>query len=188
VPPPGLYLLWPGLNHKVPDFPVPTGFTLRTCRESDEQDLLNLLESDGESMTEKEWHHYRDILLPNGLYLVEEAESSKLVATAGAAHSPNPGRYYFPFGGELGYLAVDRAYRRRGLGRAVCAAVIQRFFSAGYENIRVCVQEHRHAAIHLYLRLGFRPFMHSAEIESRWRRVCETIGWPFTLDLWPKHL
>jgi mycothiol synthase len=186
--PPCLYLLWPRLKRDAPDTCVPNGYTLRTYCESDEQGLLNLQGSDGEPLTREQWHQYRDMVLPNGLFLVEGVRSSEFVATAGAVHNPNPGRHYFPSGGELGYLIVDRDHRSRGLGRAVCAAVIGRFLSAGYENIRVCVQEHRLAAIRLYLRLGFEPFLHSAEVEHRWQRVCESIRAPYTTDQWPSQL
>jgi mycothiol synthase len=167
---------------------MPVGYTLRTYRECDEPSLLNLLGSDDESMTEKEWHQYRNMLLPNGLFLVEANHSSDLVGTAGAVHNPNPGRYYFPFGGELGYLMVARDHRKQGLGVAVCAAVVGRFLSAGYENIRVCVQEHRLPAIRLYLNLGFQPFLHSTQVEKRWLRVCELLSVSYKPDLWPSHL
>jgi mycothiol synthase len=188
VPPSGLYLLWPCLIQKVPNALIHFGYRLRTFCESDEPSHLNLLASDGEPMTEKEWDHYRDMLLPNGLFLVEAEETSKLVATAGAVHNPNPGRFYFPFGGELGYLIVEREHRRLGLGRTVCTAVIKRLLSAGYENIRVCVQEHRQPAIQLYLGLGFQPFLHSTEVQSRWKRVCETIGVPYVPKRWPRQV
>ena len=187
VPPPCLYLLWPRLKRDVPKANIPVHYTLRTYRESDECGLLNLLGSDGESVTQKEWSHYRDMLLPNGLFVIDAPGSSEVVATAGAVYNPNPGRYYFPFGGELGYVAVGRDHRRRGLGVAVCAAVIGRFLSAGYENIRVGVQEHRLAAIHLYLHLGFEPFLHSTEVRARWQRVCEALGVPFVPDHWPSR-
>ena len=188
VLPPCLYLLWPRRKRHVPDARVPVGYTLRTYHERDEQGLLNLQGSDGEPMSETEWHLYRDMLLPNGLFLVEAVSSSELVATAGAVHNPNPGRYSFPFGGELGYLIVAREHRRRGPGGAVCAAVIGRFLAAGYENIRVCVQQHRLATVLLYLRLGLVPFLHSAEVATRWQQVCETIGFPYTPDQWPRQL
>lgn len=185
---PCLYLLWPRLKREPPDARIPLEYTLRTYRDRDELGLLNLQASDGESLSETEWHHYRDMLLPNGLFLVEAGPSAELVATAGAIHNPNPGRFAFPFGGELGYLMVARAHRGRGLGGAVCAAVIGRFLSAGYENIRVCVQEHRLAAIRVYLRLGFVPLLHSPEVASRWQQVCETLGFPHTPDQWPRQL
>jgi mycothiol synthase len=183
-----LYLLWPSLERSAPAVDTPAGYSFRTYRESDDFDLLQLLERDGESMRAEEWQHYRDLLLPDGLFLVHTTSSRELVATAGAAHNPRPGRYYFPFGGELGYLIVDPNHRRRGLGTAVCSAVIGRFVSAGYKSIRVCVQEHRREAIRLYLRLGFEPFLHSTVVERRWRRICEVLGLPFAPDQWPMGL
>jgi mycothiol synthase len=188
TPPSGLYLLWPRFKRDLLKARIPVGYTLRTYRESDERGFLDLIGCEGESMTEKEWHHYRDMLLPNGLFVVEVTGSEDLVATAGAVHNPNPGRYYFPFGGELGYLIVALAHRRRGLGAMVCTSVIRRLLSAGYEDIRVCVQEHRLPALHLYLQLGFEPFLHSLEVEKRWRRVCELLTLPFKPELWPRHL
>jgi hypothetical protein len=76
------------LKRDVPNASIPVKYTLRTYRESDECGLLNLLGSDGESVTQKEWSHYRDMLLPNGLFVVEEPGSSEVVATAGAVHNP----------------------------------------------------------------------------------------------------
>lgn len=182
--PPCLYLLWPRGKQDVPDVAVPAQYILRPFRSGDEPELLDLQSCDGDAMTNDQWREYRDALLPNGLFLVEEVASRQLVATAGAVHNPNPGRYYFPFGGELGYLIVRPEHRRRGLGRAVCAAVVRRFLSAGYESIRVCVQEHRHAALRSYIRLGFEPFVHSATVEQRWRRVCGALNLPFSPELW----
>jgi mycothiol synthase len=76
-------------------------------------------------------------------------------------------------------------HRGRGLGSAVCAAVVRRFLSAGYDSIRVCVQEHRLPAIRTYLRLGFEPFLHSPEVEKRWQQVYGVMSIPFTPELWP---
>jgi mycothiol synthase len=186
VLPPCLYLLWPVLKRAAPEVRVPPGYAIRNYHERDEQGLWNLLRSDGETITDLEWHHYRDMLLPNGLFLAESLTASELVATAGAVHNPNPGREYFSFGGELGYAIVAHEHRRRGLGRAVCAVVIKRFLSAGYENIRVCVQEDRLPAVRLYLRLGFEPYLHSANVEARWQQVYATLGLPFTPDQWSR--
>jgi hypothetical protein len=79
---------------------VPASYVRRTYREGDDSQLLTLQGSDGAPMTEEQWHHYRDALLPNGLILIEHIASNRLVATAGAVHNPRPGRYYFPFGGS----------------------------------------------------------------------------------------
>ena len=184
--PPCLYLLWPRQTRDVPEALVPEGYNLRVYRDGDALQFLDLQSKDGEPMNDHQWRHYLDALLPNGLFLVTHVKSTRLVGTAGAIHNPNPGRYYFPFGGELGYLIVAPDHRRLGLGRAVCAAVVKRLLSAGYENIRVCVQEHRLAAIGTYLRLGFEPFLHSAQVKERWRRVYEAMNLEFTPKSWPR--
>ena len=182
--PPCLYMLWPCRLDVVPVLSVPATYKLRTYRDGDDRPLLELLESDDESMDQGAWQEYRDMLLPNGLFVIEDSEGY-LVATAGAVHNPNPGRYYFPFGGELGYLIVAQAHRPRGLGRAVCLAVVRRLLSAGYNSIRLCVQEHREAAIRNYLSIRFEPFLHSRETEERWKRICEQLGIDFTPATWP---
>jgi mycothiol synthase len=185
---PCLYLLWPCLSLDASEVAIPTGYRLRTYGDGDERSVLQLLQSDSESISTHEWHRYRDMILPDGLFLVQCTSSGEFVATAGSVHNPNPGRYYFPFGGELGYLIVAPQHRRRGLGVAVCSAVIRRFRSAGYTSVRVCVQEHRQAAIRLYLRLGFEPFLHSTDVERRWQRVCAAVGVPFAPQHWPRAL
>ena len=182
--PPCLYMLWSN-ESEVRKAVVIGAYTLRPYVSSDEQSLRELLEIDGEAMGETEWQAYRDSLLPNGLFVVEHEIKERLVATAGAAHNPNPGRCFFPFGGELGYLIVDPGHRQRGLGTAVCSAVVQRFISAGYGSIRVCVQEHRIPAIRTYLRVGFVPFLHSEEVSRRWQQVFSELQLPFTPELWP---
>lgn len=186
--PPCLYLLWPRHKREIADQAVPTGYALRVYRESDEHELLQLLSADGDSMSESAWRTYRDVLLPKGLFLVDDVQTRRLVATAGAVHNPNPGRYYFPFGGELGYLIVAPEHRRRGLGTLVCTAVVRRFIGADYDCIRVCVQEHRLPAIRTYLSLGFEPFIHSDAIEERWQRVYNALNMSFTPAVWPKEL
>jgi mycothiol synthase len=143
---------------------------------------------EGWAMSDQEWKDYRDRLLPNGLVLVYHTASNSLVASAGALHNPNPGRYYFPFGGGLGYLLVHPDHRRRGLGYTASALVVRRLLAAGYESIRVGVQGFRLAAIKTYLKVGFVPFLHQENLMARWRRICRQISWPFTPDTWPKTL
>jgi len=183
---PCLYLMWPGrLPGEAPALEVVEGYVLRAYAGGDDGALRRLLESEGWGVSDEEWREYKDRILPGGLFVVADA-SGEVVGTAGAVHNPNPGRYYFPFGGELGYLVVRPEHRGRGLGRALSAAVVRRFLSAGYESVRVCVQGYRLAAVRTYLRLGFVPLLHAEELYERWRRVCERAGWPFEPEGWPK--
>lgn len=186
---PCLYLLWPGyLLSEPPHAEIPVEYASRPYIEGDEITLRHLLESEGWGVTDQEWQDYKNRILPNGLFLISHADADVLVATAGAAHNPNPGRYYFPFGGELGYLIVHPEHRGKRLGAVVSAMVVQRFISAGYESVRVCVQGFRLAAIKTYLRLGFVPFLHGEDIYLRWQKICERLDWPFEPDRWPKSL
>jgi mycothiol synthase len=150
--------------------------------------LLDLLSVDGEVMTGEEWMSYKDKLLPDGLFLIDHIDTKRLVATAGAVHNPNPGRYYFPFGGELGYLMVHPQHRKQGLGQIISWMVVQRLLSAGYKSIRVGVQGFRLAAIKTYLKVGFVPFLYQEDLYLKWERICEQIDWPYVPDKWPNNL
>ena len=181
---PGLYMLWP--ERKLPQSPLlAEGYTLRSY---DGDDVRTLLEVDGESMSHKEWQNYKDKVLPDGLFVIFDDQSSKAIATAGAVHNPNPGRYYFPSGGELGYLIVHPEHRGKGLGQVISACVVQRFLSAGYKSVRVAVKGWRLAAIKTYLKVGFVPFLHDPTLIPRWKSVCEKIDWPYTPADWPTDL
>jgi mycothiol synthase len=184
---PCLYLLWPGDRLSVPPrVEIPEGYGARPYVDGDDDALRQLIGSEGWGMSDEEWQDYKDRILPHGLFLIQRADTGSLAATAGAVHNPNPGRYYFLFGGELGYLLVHPEHRGMRLGQAVSALVVGRFLSAGYESIRVCVQGFRLAAIKTYLNVGFVPFLHSEEVALRWRRICEQIGRPFEPGAWPK--
>jgi mycothiol synthase len=186
---PGLYMLWPGCRLSQPPLAaVPRGYSVRSYEAGDEPALRALLGTDGWAMSEDHWRDYRGRLLPWGLFLLTHEASGTLVATAGAVHNPSPGRFCFPFGGELGYLDVHPDHRGRGLGTAVAALVVRRLLVAGHDSIRVGVQGFRLPALKTYLKLGFVPFLHDEGLLPRWKRICEQLGWPFTPDDWPKTL
>jgi mycothiol synthase len=185
---PCLYLLWPEhLLSYPPSVRAPDGYVARPYVAGDDAALRHLLEPEEWVVADEAWQDYKDRILPGGLFLISHAATGALVATAGAVHNPNPGRFYFPFGGELGNLVVHPGHRGRGLGYLASAMVVGRFISAGYGSIRVCVQGFRLAAVKTYLRLGFAPFLHTEEVSLRWRRVCEEVGWPFEAEKWPRH-
>jgi mycothiol synthase len=129
-----------------------------------------------------------DCVLPNGLFILWHTANNQIVGTAGAIHNPRGGRYYFPFGGALGYLVVHPDHRRTGLGKVLTALAVRRLLDAGYQTIWVGVQGFRLPAIKTYLKLGFVPFLHQVGLAERWRRICDQIEWPYTPDLWPTGL
>lgn len=190
--PPGLCLLWPrGLLGRYPEADLPAGYAMRPYAPRDEQDgrnLRRLLEADCQALSEADWRAYRSRLLVDGLFVIVETATETLAAAAGAVHYPSPGWFHFPFGGELAYLVVHPDHRGRGLGRAASALVVRRFLTAGYECIRVSVPGCQLAAIRLYLKLGFVPFLHAADSNARWERVCGELHWEFSPEQWPQTL
>jgi len=184
---PCLYLLWPeSLLSAPPSAVLPAGYVVRPYAAGDDDALRHLYGLENWAMPDEEWRDYKDRILPDGLFLILHADTNTLAATAGAVHNPNPGRYYFPFGGEVGYLIVHPEHRGRRLGYQVSAMVVRRFISARYASIRVCVQGFRSAAIKTYLRLGFTPFLYTEDVSSRWQRICGQVGRPFEPERWPR--
>jgi mycothiol synthase len=185
---PAMYMVWP-----IPRLPVAPaaivadGYAVRQCLEADLSALRAVIDSD-EPVSDQAWDDFRDRIIPGGAFLVVEAGSGRPVATASASHNPRATRYYFPFGGEVGYVSVDPLHRRKGLGRLVVARVVARLLEAGYRHIFVGVQGWRLPAVRCYLSLGFVPFLHNEDLLPRWRRVCGEVGWPVREGDWPQSL
>jgi mycothiol synthase len=185
---PAMYMVWP--IERLPAAPermVPAGYAVRPCLDQDLGAVRALIDADG-PLTESAWDGFRDRIVPGGALLVVHEGSGQPVATASAVHNPRASRYYFPFGGEVGYLSVAPEHRCRGLGGAVVARVVARLIAAGYRHIFVGVQGWRLPAVRCYLRLGFVPLLHADGLLPRWRGVCEQIGWTVREVEWPQSL
>jgi mycothiol synthase len=163
----------------------PSDYALRAYQQNDEQLLGELLSTEGWTMSASDWQDYQDRIVPNGLFLLWNEPTNRLVGTAGAIHNPRGGRYYFPSGGQLAYLVVHPAYRGRGLGTLLIAHVIHRLQFAHYTNIWTGVQGFRLPAIKRYIDLGFLPLLHQPQLTERWQRIYNQLGRPFTPDQWP---
>jgi len=120
-------------------------------------------------------------IVPEGWFLVEAEATGQLVATAMANHNPNP---YYPFGGELGWVAAHPDHKGQRLGMTVCAAVVTRLLRGGYTSIYLNTDDERLPAIKTYLTLGFRPLILTTDMTARWEAICHNLAWPFTPDLW----
>lgn len=162
--------------------PLPHGYTLRTFRPTDAAKYLDLMHLAGFSHWDPTTlESTLNRILPDGLFVIEH-ESGALVATAMATHNSVD---LHPYGGELGWVAGHPQHSGKGLGMAVCAAVVRRYRQAGYSRIYLRTDDHRLAAIKVYLKLGFQPFLFAPDMHSRWREVCGKLRWEFTPELWP---
>ena len=122
-------------------------------------------------------------ILPDGWFLIEHRASDKIVASAMANHRPQD---IHPFGGELGWVAGDPEHKGKGLGMAVCAAVMRRLLEGGYKNIFLNTDDWRLPALSIYLRQGWIPLLYLPDMEERWRDVCANLDWSFTPEDWPE--
>jgi mycothiol synthase len=185
---PAMYMVWP--TNRPPaalDRPVPDGYVVRACHEADLSAVRALIDTDG-PISDKAWENFLDRIVPEGAFLAAHADTGRPVGTASAVHNPRATRYYFPFGGEVGYVTVDPRHRGKGLGRALVARVVSRLLAAGYRHIFVGVQGWRLLAVKCYLSLGFVPLLHNEELLPRWRKVCEQVGWAVRDAEWPRSL
>jgi ribosomal protein S18 acetylase RimI-like enzyme len=61
---------------------------------------------------------------------------------------------------HVAQMAIDPAYRRRGLARALMQSALERAAAAGYWRLTLLVAEENTAARELYASLGFEPHGH----------------------------
>jgi mycothiol synthase len=182
-----LQMLWPEHLLDTPPEPVfPLAYELRTFRPGDEEGYRQVMVGAGfASFNPDEVRRWRDRALPDGFFVIVHRPSDQIVTTAMATHNPSS---LHPSGGELGWVAGSVEHARKRLGQAVCAAVTARLLRIGYRRIYLRTDDWRLPAIVTYLRLGYLPFLHALDMEGRWQKIYENIGWPFTPDKWPKHL
>ncbi len=178
-----LRMVWPKARlEQPPTIEVSPGYRLRTYRPGDEPEFFHVMSLAGfEGWDTEKLLPWLQKILPAGWFLVEDAASERVVATAMAVHNPSQ---YYPFGGELGWVAAHPDHTGQGLGATVCAAVVTRLLNAGYTNIYLNTDDERYPAIKTYLKLGFRPVLLTADMNERWQRICTALEWPHELQEW----
>lgn len=181
-----LQMVWPADRlDSPPSVNVPAGYTLRTHQPGDENEFYKVMDLAGfKNWDDDTLRPWLKKMLPKGWFLIVHDASDEIVATAMATHNPTD---MHPFGSELGWVAGHPEHTGKGLGMAVCAAVVRRQLQAGYENIYLLTDDPRLPAITVYLRLGWVPFLYAPDMEERWQAVCEQLNWPFTPHEWPQH-
>ena len=128
---------------------------------------------------------YRGLALPDGILVAIDASSGRPVATAGTLQSPR--RDHFQNGGEIGWVATVPDHRGRGLGAWLCTrALSQLIGTVTVETIFLSTGADMPAAIRLYTRLGFLPYIYTHDLLDQWNKICSEIGLPFEPDQWIK--
>ena len=180
-----LQMLWPDfLLTTAPAIHLAPGYVLRSFTEEDAAGYLQLMHAAGFSdCNDARIAQCLQQVLPDGWFVIVQQASGDIVATAMATHNAD---VLHPYGGELGWVAASPSHAGKGLGLAVCAAVVRRFLAAGYRRIYLKTDDFRLPAIKSYLKLGFVPLLFDHDMEARWHSVCCQLNWPFTPHDWPQ--
>lgn len=178
-----LRMVWPKTKlDQPPTVKAPVGYHLRTYQPGDEPSFFHVMSLAGfEGWDMAKLLPWLQKVLPDGWFLVEHEATNQLVATAMAVHNPSP---YYPFGGELGWVAAHPDHTGQRLGQVVCAAVTARLLKGGYTNIYLNTDDERLPAIKTYFNLGYRPVVITTDMTARWEAVCQKLNWPFTPQEW----
>lgn len=154
---------------------LPPDYTLRAFRDGDEpayEELFRLAWPDVGALSHTKAH-----ALPGGFLLVEHDASRQLVASC-VAFEPESSSHAMD--GSLGWLVVDAAHGRRGLGTVVAASVTNRLIDERYALPWLGTEDDRLVAIGMYLSLGWRPYLYAEGMEARWRQIFARLGRNFS--------
>ena len=149
---------------------VPEGYELRQYSPGDEaayKDLFNL------GFTSDALEHTLAQALADGFFVIEHLASEHLVASCVAERASWDGGHER---GILGWLIGDPSHARLGLGTIVAAEVTNRLAEEGYNEPGLGTDDFRLAAIAIYLKLGWRPYLHLDDMEGRWRETYARLG------------
>jgi mycothiol synthase len=171
-----LQMVWPKrLLKSPPEIVVAEGYELRVFQPGDEFQYLEVTHAAGfENWDLERLRKIQARCLPDGLFVIEHLESGQLVATALAQRNTSE---LHPEGGELGWVAARPEHGGKGLGLAVCAAATRRFLEDGFEDIYLQTDDWRLAALKVYLKLGYEPFLFAPDMKKRWTEVCRKLDW-----------
>lgn len=157
------------LAGELPKLQVPEGYRLRTYRRGDETAWCRLVNEHigGDYSPER----MRERLLRRPRFDSEDLFfadcDGETVGTACALRTEAEKDRE----GWVHMVAVDDAHRGRSLGRALVAAVLRRLREVDCESAALHTDDHRLAAIALYLSLGFQPRVTDGSHPARWRAV-----------------
>lgn len=191
---PDILLLYPREKlSNPPGAAVPDGYRLRVLREGEEDARAwirihcRAVPSWSAEKMRGHFDPYLRLALPGGVFMIEHVDSGEAVATAGTIHHTRDGQ--IPFGGQLAWVATDPAHQHRGLATAASAAATRCLIERGYRNIVVCTGDDLIAAISIYLRLGYLPFLYEEGMAERWRDIARQIErLEFTPEQWLKEI
>ncbi|MFT5679240.1 MAG: mycothiol synthase [Myxococcota bacterium] len=156
-----LALRWPPDASPPPPPDLPRGYTLRVG--VDRAAFASTQAAIGFEVTDAAWSRLVEQLAAGAMVFAETTDTHEPVAVAAAEHCADGWV-------EPGWVAVAPVHRGAGLGLAVCTALTRHLLSHGHHRLIGSTQDHRLAALRIYLTLGFQPVLRP-EKAARWQAV-----------------
>lgn len=123
---------------------------------------------------EYDFQEFFDFALPEGFFAIEHVASGLLVSSC---ITLKPGVFKeYSHVGTLGWLVTDPAHGGLGLATTVVLAVMNRLYDEGYRESYLGTEDERLVAIHIYLKLGWKPLLYKEGMEERWRSIREALA------------
>ncbi len=116
---------------------------------------------------------------PENVFFACNPEGTPMATAAARFISTEERGKYPPTGNTLGYLhfvAARPEARGRGAGAAVTTAVLLRNEELGLPDCILTTDDHRLAAIKIYLGMGWVPVLYAPDMRERWQRVLDALG------------
>ena len=150
------------------------GYIIRNYNEGDYENMLDALMA----LTIKRYERDEldSVILckggvrPESVFVADDG--AKLLGTAtGYTHEADNG-------GTLHMVSALPEAAGRGVGRAVCSAVVNYLVGIGCSFVDLTTDDFRIPAIVTYAKLGFRPVIDDDEMQQRWSALAEKLDLP----------
>lgn len=154
----------------LPAVAVPIGYALRTYRPGDEESwaALNVAAGFKEWDADKVADYMLDPERRAGSHLVDRG--GEAVAATFATRGKGEKE------GTLDYVVCHPDHQNKGLGRAVCSAVLRFWRERGCQRVTLLTDDWRLPAVRLYHNLGFVPLWGRDDMPGRWRAIYAQLG------------
>ena len=174
---PQLKMTFNALETALPELTVAEGFVIRPLADSELDAYNELRASVGfPAWTPEYLEKFRNKVLKDALFVVEEKATGRLCASAAAEKTDMPER---PELGVLGWVMTHPDYNGKRLGRSVSIAVMHRLYQEGYRAYSLLTDDFRVPAVSTYIKLGWQPWLYLEDMEGRWRKLAEILNRDF---------
>lgn len=160
---------------KMPD--LPEGFELHVLQKDEWEKYFELRVDCGFDLwnDEKIIDFYGKHAIKDGIIVIKENSTGKLVASATAEYGEldNPA-----VPSTLGWVMTRPGYGGKGFGRAVSIAATKMLFDAGLAPVYLLTDDFRTAAVALYLKMQWKPWLFQDDMIERWQKLCNDLNYP----------